>query len=584
MSCWATRMDMLLKYVFNATKFVLGVLIFINTVNLTKENIITSRNSQYVFKVGQENKFMLFRRLLDHDFILRHQIIAVEKVRVYEDTLKPEATMKVKNTHNFARDRNNSHNLENGNYYGMGIPKAWSRGYNGEGVTIAVTDVGVNTDLLDLKDNINTELSYNFVKGTTDVTPEFFHNLQEKNITQLLLMLKIYQVKLFNDQIPILEPSHWTASDIISRALVHASDDIDIYANAWAPTKPFDKLDLATRDAIVDSAENGRHGLGTIHVVPSGPPGNGLANSIHTITVNSMGRHGTISTYSYDIDASVLTSGLGDGQNLTAYSMVTTTLKNKCITGFKGVSAATTQISAIIGLAIQANPNISFRDVQHLIVQASEYKSLEESISFTPNGAGRHFHKMFGFGLLNADRIVMLAERHSPVPELFSKTLDSFRKRSSETQTYDVCYTCDMFSRHNCLASIEHVVLEMNKGGVPEHTYIALKSPQGTTSVLLDLKHNQGPSVRKLKLTSVHFWDEIAFGTWRLYVTNNHSSQTDIGRTSLTLYGTANADVPPSIQLPEVICENYTNIGNGSHIARTTNNITTADTSYETLF
>lgn len=45
-------------------------------------------------------------------------------------------------------------NLVCDKYYGMGVPGAWSLGYTGRGVTIAVTDVGVNTDLEDLKDNI----------------------------------------------------------------------------------------------------------------------------------------------------------------------------------------------------------------------------------------------------------------------------------------------------------------------------------------------------------------------------------------------------------------------------------------------
>lgn len=65
----------------------------------------------------------------------------------------------------------------------------------------------------------------------------------------------------------------------------------------------------------------GRHGLGNIYVVPSGSPGNELSNNIYTITVNSIGRLGTVPKYT-NIDASVLTSGLGDGNNLTSSFMV----------------------------------------------------------------------------------------------------------------------------------------------------------------------------------------------------------------------------------------------------------------------
>ena len=39
-------------------------------------------------------------------------------------------------------------------YYGMGIEDAWSLGYSGKGVKVAVTDIGINTDLEDLEHNI----------------------------------------------------------------------------------------------------------------------------------------------------------------------------------------------------------------------------------------------------------------------------------------------------------------------------------------------------------------------------------------------------------------------------------------------
>lgn len=72
----------------------------------------------------------------------------------------------------------------------------------------------------------------------------------------LFTVLKIYKVKLFNEHFIGLEPSHWTRSDITSRALSYQLNNTDIFANAWAPTQTFDTLDLATREAIKDGAEN----------------------------------------------------------------------------------------------------------------------------------------------------------------------------------------------------------------------------------------------------------------------------------------------------------------------------------------
>lgn len=59
-----------------------------------------------------------------------------------------------------------------------------------------------------------------------------------------------------NEKFLYLVPSHWSRSDIIARALSHELNNTDIFANAWAPTQAFDTLDLATREAITDGAEN----------------------------------------------------------------------------------------------------------------------------------------------------------------------------------------------------------------------------------------------------------------------------------------------------------------------------------------
>ena len=47
-----------------------------------------------------------------------------------------------------------------------------------------------------------------------------------------------------------LHPEHWTSSDIFARALKYRIQTIDIFANAWGPKNPFDKLDIATNDVI----------------------------------------------------------------------------------------------------------------------------------------------------------------------------------------------------------------------------------------------------------------------------------------------------------------------------------------------
>ncbi|XP_060571690.1 proprotein convertase subtilisin/kexin type 4-like [Ruditapes philippinarum] len=357
------------------------------------------------------------------------------------------------------------------------------------------------------------------------------------NVT--IIALKIFKVILIGSTLPVLEPKHWSDSDVISRALSYNLNTTDIFANAWAPVRPFDKLDVAIKDVISHGAIHGRHGLGTVHVVPSGPTGSELSNNIHTITVSSVGRNGIIPDYVYT-DASVLTSGLGDGNNLTSSSMVTTTLEDRCVTGFNGISAATAQIAGIIGLGLEANKDLSLRDIQHLLVQSSEHRQLRERIAFTKNAAGRHFHGVFGFGLINADKFVKKAQKHRPTPTMRKKKLKTYitRPHQAHTQTFEFCYECQGLE---CPTILEYVKVQMDLEAKSTEIKISIVSPGKTTSVLMDFIPEMGKSVyvQKLRLLSCHFWDEDPLGTWLLHVQDKHSaSNIQVKHLSLKFYGT----------------------------------------------
>ncbi|XP_053389301.1 neuroendocrine convertase 1-like, partial [Mercenaria mercenaria] len=338
--------------------------------------------------------------------------------------------------------------------------------------------------------------------------------------------LKIFKFELVNIRDFKLTPAHWTASDITARALVYELDKIDIFVNAWTTTESFDQLDLATRNAIIHGATKGRRGLGSIYVVPAGPCGNELSHNIHTISVNSIGRYGT-QPYDAVLDSSVLVSGLREGNNLTASTIVTASHGNKCVANFRGASVAVSQVSAIIALGLQANPKLTLRDVQHLLVQASNYEDLVETIVFRSNGAFRYFHNIFGFGLLNADKFVRLAYNHTSLSSLLSKNLYNYKLRTpgDRTQIFEFNYSCDNYSDQTCLTSIEHVTTSINFTTSSSLLKMEIISPSKTSSVLmiLRIKEEEKPLSKGGKIVSVHFWDEMPSGKWSIRVRNRHS-------------------------------------------------------------
>src|SRR5262249_38630847 len=85
---------------------------------------------------------------------------------------------------------------------------------------------------------------------------------------------------------------------------------------------------------------------------------------------------------------------------------------------FGGTSSATPVVSGVIALMLQANPNLTYRDVQHILVQSATQND-PGSPTWSLNGAGYHVSEDYGFGLVNASGAVNLATNWKPVgPEL----------------------------------------------------------------------------------------------------------------------------------------------------------------------
>ena len=79
---------------------------------------------------------------------------------------------------------------------------------------------------------------------------------------------------------------------------------------------------------------------------------------------------------------STIYSNTGDNGLAGATEICTTSINNTCEQDFGGTSAVAPFGAGIIALGLQANPSLSWRDVQHIVVRSSK-KSIESS--------GHHF-------------------------------------------------------------------------------------------------------------------------------------------------------------------------------------------------
>jgi hypothetical protein len=68
-------------------------------------------------------------------------------------------------------------------------------------------------------------------------------------------------------------------------------------------------------------------------------------------------------------------------------------------------------------IPFHSSPNLTWRDVQHIVVWTSKWRALSHDPDWNVNGLGRHVNLKFGFGLLDAHAIVALAKLKKKVPE-----------------------------------------------------------------------------------------------------------------------------------------------------------------------
>lgn len=75
---------------------------------------------------------------------------------------------------------------------------------------------------------------------------------------------------------------------------------------------------------------------------------------------------------------------------------------------FGGTSASAPLVSGIMALGVQANANLDLRMARHLLAQSS-VKIDPTQADWITNGAGYHFNKNYGFGLIDADAFTQKA-------------------------------------------------------------------------------------------------------------------------------------------------------------------------------
>lgn len=131
-----------------------------------------------------------------------------------------------------------------------------------------------------------------------------------------------------------------------------------------------------------NSLFQGRNGLGSIFVWASGDGGedddcncDGYAASMWTISINSAINTGENAHYDESC-SSTLASTFSNGGRNPETGVATTDLYGRCTRSHSGTSAAAPEAAGVFALALEANPSLTWRDLQHLTVLTSSRNSL----------------------------------------------------------------------------------------------------------------------------------------------------------------------------------------------------------------
>nr|CAG4651666.1 EOG090X02T5 [Triops cancriformis] len=341
---------------------------------------------------------------------------------------------------------------------------------------------------------------------------------------------------IMDDGIRMLDQPYMT--DLIeANSMGHEPDLIDIYSASWGPTddgKTVDGPRNATMRAIVRGVNEGRRGLGNIYVWASGDGGSdddcncdGYAASMWTVSINSAINDGQNAHYDESC-SSTLASTFSNGAKDPNTGVATTDLYGKCTKTHSGTSAAAPEAAGVFALALEANPMLTWRDIQHLTVLTSKRNSLYDAkkrFQWTMNGVGLEFNHLFGFGVLDAGAMVALAKVWKSVPPRFhcqGGTMNETRAIWANDSLILHLKTEACRNTESEVRYLEHVqaviTLNASRRGDIE---MFLTSPMGTKSMILSRRPNDDDSrdgFIKWPFMTTHTWGEYPRGTWTLEV------------------------------------------------------------------
>jgi proprotein convertase subtilisin/kexin type 1 len=289
------------------------------------------------------------------------------------------------------------------------VEAVWKKGITGKGVRVVVLDDGIDHEHPDLKDNYDPDISYDFNSGDNDPAPQDVVNSHGTRCAGEIAMKADNHLcgvgVAHNATIGGIRMLDGKISDTLEGlALSYALDKVDIFSSSWGPNDDGATVEGPGRlaaEALKKGTSEGRDGKGVVYVWASGNGGShgddcncdGYTSSIYTLSVSSASQQGAATWYGESCP-STLTSTYSSGA-YTDQKIATTDVGGGCTVSHTGTSAAAPLAAGILALVLEANPSLTWRDVQHLVVYSSDPEPLSRNTGWRTNGVGLKYNPRY---------------------------------------------------------------------------------------------------------------------------------------------------------------------------------------------
>lgn len=480
--------------------------------------------------------------------------------------------------------------LFNPTYPGNDINMAdvWYNNITGKGVVVAIVDDGVDYDNPDIKDNFSSEGSWDFNDNTNLPKPRLSDDYHGTRCAGEIAAVKgnkfcgvgvAYDAKVSGLRI-LSGPL--TAEDEAA-SLIYGMGINDIYSCSWGPSddgKHLQGPSVLVKKALIKGVNEGRNKKGSIYVFASGNGGHlgdncnydGYTNSIYSITIGAIDHKGLHPPYSESCSAVMaVTYSSGSGEYIHS-----TDIGDKCSDTHGGTSAAAPLAAGIYALLLEANPNLTWRDVQYLSILSSKEVTNQDA-NLQEGALGKRYSHVYGYGKLDTKNLIDMArnwENVKPQAWYFTDYKEVNDSTNDPTKILESVIEVDSEALKNSnLERIEHVTITVDvETDIRGQVNIDLVSPTGMISNLAVIRErdNSNEGFKNWTFMSVAHWGETGIGKWKIIVkTTVNDNSVKLKRWRLKFFGES---IDPSITKPydyydDIYAEKESNLTPISEIA-----------------